>query len=461
MQKYLHFVVAFLILLFSFQKSFSQVVINEYSASNRNLIVDNFGKNEDYIELYNTTGASVDLTGWYLTDDYADLTKWQFPAGSTIAANGFKKIWASNKDTVIGTNYHTSFKLTQTKFDKLALSNPSAQIVDSVSLLLTLKDHARGRTTNGGSTWGVFTSPTPGTSNGASFSEYVAKPVADIPAGFYTAAQTITLTDVDATAKIYYTTDGSIPTTLSTLYTIPITVSITTLIRAKAFSSLPNLLGSFEEVNTYFINVTYDPHYYVLSFSSDDYDAMFNSWGTWDIDSYFEFFDKNHVQQSEGMGKVDPHGNDSWAYPQKGIDFEMEDDYGYAHTIPYKIFTDKDRPSYDHIIIKAGASDNYPFSWGDGPAHMRDAYIHTLSLRHKLDIDVRTYEPAIVYINGAYWGLYEVREKADDVDYTDYYYNQKEEDIDLMAFWGGLDIKFGSDVDWNSLYYYMQANPMT
>lgn len=444
------------------QQSPAQVVINEYSCSNRSILADQNGNYEDYIELYNTTASAVDLGGWYLTDDYNDLTKWQFPAGTTISANGFRLVWASSKDEVVGTNIHTNFKLTQTKFEKIALSNASATVVDSLTLQLTQKNHARGRTTNGGSTWGIFATPTPGFSNGSSYTDYVAKPVTDIQQGFYSSSQVVTITDSDPNATIYYTTDGYIPTTGSNLYSGPVTVSATEVLRARAFSSVTGMLPSFEEVNTYLINEpNYDPHFYVISLASNDFDQLFNSWGLWNIDAYIEFFDKQHNFQFEGMGKVDPHGNDSWAFPQKGIDFEMEDDYGYAHTMDFPIFTEKNRNNYDHIIMKAGASDNYPFSWGTGGGcHMRDAYAATLAVRQDLEIDVRTYEPMIMYINGEYWGIYDLREKVDEPDYTDHYFNQGENDIDVLKFWGGLQIPYGSDTAWNNLYYYMQANSM-
>ncbi len=53
------------ILAYSFLNS--QILINEYSASNVDGINDAFGDKEDWIELYNTTSANVDLTGWYLS----------------------------------------------------------------------------------------------------------------------------------------------------------------------------------------------------------------------------------------------------------------------------------------------------------------------------------------------------------------------------------------------------------
>jgi len=72
-----------LISLFSFQQAFSQVVINEYSCSNRNIVSDNYGEYEDYIELYNTTGSTVDLNGWYLSDDESNPTKYQINSSIT------------------------------------------------------------------------------------------------------------------------------------------------------------------------------------------------------------------------------------------------------------------------------------------------------------------------------------------------------------------------------------------
>ncbi|MBK9733039.1 MAG: CotH kinase family protein [Chitinophagaceae bacterium] len=461
MSKLLQIALATLISAFPFL-SFSQIVINEYSASNRDILADQDGDYEDYIELYNTSGSPVNLGGYYLTDDYNSLMKWSFPASVNINANGFLRIWASSKDEVVGTFIHTNFKLTQTKFEHIALSDPAGIIIDSVTLQLTQKNHSRGRMPNGSSTWGIFTTPTPGTSNNSGYAAYAPRPIMDIPPGFYDYTQGVTITDADPNVTISYTIDGSTPTAASTMYAYPVIVNSPTVIRATAFSSDPAILPSFAETNTYFISVNHDPQYYVISLASTDFDALFNSWGTWDIDAYIQLFGKDHVLESSGEGKVDPHGNDSWAFPQKGIDFEMEDDYGYDHTIDYPLFETKDRDNYDHIILKAGASDNYPFSWGSGGGcHLRDAFVQTLSQKFDLDMDCRTYEPVIIYINGQYWGVYELREKMDEPDYTDHYYNQGENDIDVLAFWGGLNIKYGSDTAWNNLYTFMMTNSLT
>jgi len=92
-------------------------VINEFMASNASVpplsegeLLDADGDSSDWIELYNPAPQAVDLGGWYLTDDPDELTQWQFPAGSRIAANGYLVVFASGKNRTAG-QLHTNFKL--------------------------------------------------------------------------------------------------------------------------------------------------------------------------------------------------------------------------------------------------------------------------------------------------------------------------------------------------------------
>src|ERR1043165_3046269 len=139
--------------------------------------------------------------------------------------------------------------------------------------------------------------------------------------------------------------------------------------------------------------------------------------------------------------------------------FHVKDETGVASDINYPLFTTSPRDTYGVVILKAGASDN--FNGNSGPsAHMRDAFAHTLAQRFNLDMDYRKYEPTIIYINGQYWGTYELRERVDG-DYTDYYYGQPEKKVDILRYWGGLNIEAGSDTGWNNLYNYIMTNSMT
>lgn len=113
---------------------------------------------------------------------------------------------------------------------------------------------------------------------------------------------------------------------------------------------------------------------------------------------------------------------------------------------------------YQRLIIKAAANDNYPFEEG---AHIRDACLHVLSQRANLALDERSYEPCVVYLNGEYWGLYELREKVNNDDYTDYYYDKDGEDIDFIKTWGWTWNESGDQAQWNDLYDFIVGNDMT
>jgi hypothetical protein len=75
----------------------AQVVINEASNRNYTQIYDEDGDNEDWIELYNNDIVSINLKGWYLSDDLSVLDKWMFPSIS-INPGSFSLIYASGKN---------------------------------------------------------------------------------------------------------------------------------------------------------------------------------------------------------------------------------------------------------------------------------------------------------------------------------------------------------------------------
>ncbi len=443
-----------LVLLSAFNAVTAQVLINEFSCANKSVIADNFGEYEDWIELYNAGTTPIDLTGYYLSDNKINPTKWPIPSG-ILNPGAFRLFFASGRNVVGAGFSHTSFKLTQTSTEEVVFSDPTGTIVDSITIRPNLLDHSNGRTTNGAATWSVFNVPTPNAANTGAFAGYAQKPTFSLNPGFYAGAQTLAMVTTDPTCTIRYTTDGTDPNATSTAYTAPITVNQTTLFRARCFSSNTTLLPGFIESNTYFINIT---HTLPVVSLGGEYATLFASWGM-RLPSSFEYFDNTGAFQFEGYGEADKHGNDSWAYPQKGMDYVVRDEYGYENEFDYQIFQTKTRQKFQRLIIKAAASDNYT-GFGGPSAHIRDAYIQSLSDRAGLALDSRTSENCIVYINGQYWGVYELREKHMDPDYTEYYHGQKEEDLDWLSYWGGLTVRYGSAADWNNLYSYITTNSM-
>jgi len=418
-------------------------------------IQDAYGEYEDWIELYNTTASSIDLTGWFLSDKANNLTKWPIPNGS-IPANGFKMIFCSKRNTVNGTQYHPNFNLSQVNGDWIILTKPNGVVADSFKIKrLTKADHSVGRSVNGASDFKLFTTPTPNANNANGVNFYTPKPVFSLPAGFYTGSQVVTITCINPNATIRYTIDGSDPTTSSTLYTNPVQITSTTVLRAIALSAD---LPSFTETNTYFINVSHTLS--VVSVCSQGVFSLVANGNQIEPVGSFELFEENGAFIDEGQGEFNKHGNDSWSYDQRGFDFIMRDQFGYNKELRHQIFPEKSRTKFQRVMLKPAASDNYSFEDG---AHIRDAFIQTLSDRAQLKLDERTSRSCILYLNGQYWGVYEIREKADDHDYTDYYYGQDKFNIQYLKTWGNTWADYGGNqavTDWNALRNYIASNNM-
>ncbi len=442
----------------------AQIVINEYSCSNLNKFPDNYGEYEDFIELYNAGGSVVSLAGYYLTDNPEVPTKWMIPDGVTIDAHGFRKIWCSGRDEYLGGNLHSSFKLTQTKVpqETIALSDPSAVIIDQRTLGITQVGHSWGRETDGSSNWKVFTNPTPGASNNGStsYSGYTLKPTADVPAGFYGGPVTVTLTTSEPGVTIRYTLDGNEPVVSSAAFTAPITISSTKILKAKAFSSDPAVLPGLIEFNTYFINENHTVP--VVSIAANSLKSLLNGNGGLVPVGSIEFFDENQVRTTTGYGQFGKHGQDSWVHPQRSLDYKTRDEMGYNFALQEKLFTQSDREEFQRVILRASGDDNYPGI--DSSAHIRDDFVQTLSVVSGQNLDVRKSRRCVIYANGEYWGVYAIREKVDDHDYTDYYYGQGKYDLHYMLLWGNTWAEYGGQAainDWETLYTYITTHDMS
>ncbi len=441
----------------------AQVIINEFSASNKSDFADNFGDFEDWVELYNTGPTTVNLGGWHLSDDPDDPEKYTFPAVN-IPAGGFRVIFCSDRDVVVGQNVHTSFKLTQTKHEYIVLSDPAGNIVNSIQMTApTQVNQSRGRKTNGSNIWAIFADPTPGQSNdpATDYVSYAPKPVFTTDPGFYypsSGSIQVFIQEPLPGFNVRYTTDGSLPTAVSALYAGPITVDKTTVIRARTFSIDPSIFPGFTETNTYFIDEVHSMP--VVSLASRDFDDLFSGFGG-EISNYIEYFEDGQLR-FEQQGDIRGHGNDSWGYAQKGMRFYARDEYGYDNNIEYKIFKTTPRDEFDVIILKAGASDNYPGGQFDGipSCHIRDAFAHTLAEKGGLDLDFRRLQHCVVYINGEYWGLYECRERVDN-DYAKFYYDQSKKYVDMLKYWGGMNVENGSPQAWYDVYAFIQANDLS
>jgi len=456
-----------LIFCFALFSANGQIVINEYSAANYNTFADNYGEFEDWVELYNPTTTAIDINGWALTDKPSNPTKWIFPSSFIVPANGVVLIYCSGRDELILADAHSNFKITQTKGNEvLMLSDASGTFQDSIRVLPNQNSHSRGRQTDGAAIWSVFTTGTPSASNIGAMQEYATIPVFSQVGGYNTVNVNLSLSSPDPNITIYYTINGDAPDNTSTLYAGAITISATTVVKAVCYSSTANIPPSFIDYHTFFINDTHTIP--ILSISGSEVsDLLGNSttWGQGNLKPHgtIEWFDENGVLLDKGTGEYNKHGNDSWAYGQRGFDYVMRDQFGYNYALQDEIFMTKNRDKFQRVIVKAAANDNYPFSYGGSGAHIRDAYVHHLSQLADLRMDERSTTSCILYKNGEYWGVYEIREKVDDHDFTDHYYDQNKNNLQYLKTWGGTWTEYGApnaQPDWNTFVNYVGANPM-
>ncbi|MAQ31209.1 MAG: hypothetical protein CMD26_00525 [Flavobacteriales bacterium] len=453
---------------------FNGIMINEYSASNCDNDGGDCGDYEDWVELFNNSQEPVDLQGYFLSDKIDNLLKWQFPNSLILQPQEHVVIYASglNPDLEISTN-ETSFKLSQTKNNEyIILVSPDLTTIDYVQLSRHKLNHSIGRTADGASDWSIFTNSSPGGANTDSYINYKATPYFNYNAGFYENSIELIINCDDVNVDIYYTLDGSIPNTGSALYgsidqsgNIQLSepgliVDNTVVVRAIAISQDNQYLNSFVETNTYFLNQEHTMH--VISIAGSQVDNLLYGNQIRPIGS-FEIFNSDGALIDEAVGEFNKHGNDSWAYDQRGLDFIIRDQYGYNHAINDKLFTTKDRDSFQRLILKCAANDNYPATFGS-PAHIRDSYCHSLSQIGDLRMDERSHESCILYVNGEYWGVYDYREKVDDLDFLEYYYDQGEGYVDFLKTWGGTWVEFGDNTtenEWDDLVDFITGNDMS
>ena len=212
----------------------ADITITEFMADNESTITNRLGKTADWIEIHNAAGAATNLLGWHLTDDLGNLTKWTFPS-TNVAAGAYLLVYASGNDGVFSSELHTSFSLSKNGED-LALVRSDLSIAHAYTNYPPQGvDVSYGIGPSGQPQY--FLSPTPGAANTSGSTGVVADTKFTPDRGIYDEAISVTITSATAGASIYYTTDGSAPTTNDSLYGGPIPITNTTVLRAAAFQS--------------------------------------------------------------------------------------------------------------------------------------------------------------------------------------------------------------------------------
>ena len=146
------------------------VFINEWLASNRNVLVDPADSDfDDWFELYNAGGTTVDLSGYYLTGNLTNKTQFRIPDGTFLAPGGYRLFWADQESsqTVPGADVHVDFRL-PAEGGQIGLYGLDEALIDSVSFGAQTANISQGRVPDGGAGPYFFIAlPTPGAPNSA------------------------------------------------------------------------------------------------------------------------------------------------------------------------------------------------------------------------------------------------------------------------------------------------------
>ncbi|MCH8903950.1 MAG: CotH kinase family protein [Bacteroidetes bacterium] len=363
---------------------------------------------------------------------------------------------------------HTNFKLSQLG-EILTLSDDKGYIVDQINLPYHQIDHSYGRETDGAQNWAYFGTPTPdATNNGQiAYTGYAPTPVFSIDAGSYSTSISILINAFPPLATIRYTLDGSIPTSSSLLYSPPVSLSTTRVVRAKAYYT--GLLPSDVVTNTYFINDSTSSSLPIVSISTDprnlwdwmegiyvkgpnaDPNMPFfgaNFWQDWEKPAHIEYFDK---QRNEGFDQdvgLKIFGNYSRGFPQKSFKIIAREGYGLS-TINYKLFDDKEIYNFKQFVLRNSGTD-----WNR--IHFKDALIHDICLKNTA-IDIQASQPTVVFLNGDYWGVYNIREKINE-HYLNNNHGVDIDKVDLLQY-EGL-VMTGSNDDFYQMLFFILLNNM-
>lgn len=440
------------------------VRINEVLARNAGGLADEDGDHPDWIELHNPLGIPVDLTGWRLTDDPAEPARWIFPTVS-LPADGYLVVFASGKNRAApGTPLHTSFRLDGAQ-ETLVLSRPDTVIADRRPLQESAPDISVGEGTTGG--WGYLV-PTPGLPNGPTFPFGINDVAFSVPRGFLDSVQMLTLVPTVPGSVVRYTTDGSAPSAShGTLYSDPISLapdrsaSTRGTRRIRALALHPQAVAGREATHTYlFVHGGAEPALDAVTRQSNTNNrrqteairnhpvysgildealldlpaiAITTSGGlptTGEREAVIEFFHPGGPSVEPGFQircGIQAVGNASLASPKNNFRLYFRGRYGES-SLDYPLFRDQPHgphsavSRFNRLSLRSGSHDS--FHWlaetanPPPPGTPSDALYLRNIVMDDLHLAMGHLAPhgrfAHCFVNGAYHGLYQLREYPND-----------------------------------------------
>ncbi|MFN2140857.1 MAG: CotH kinase family protein [Candidatus Promineifilaceae bacterium] len=445
-------------------QSNSGLLINEIMAANVSTVIDpDFGVFPDWIELYNPGDDAVDLSNFSLTDDIRDPVKWLVPPGTLLPANEYLLIWADGRDSGL----HSSFRLSRDG-EEVALYDREGRLLDMVRFGDQVEDVSYGRTVDGAAEWVFFQQPTPGRLNDGETlpsTKQAPAPEFSLPGGRYQTPLELSLSSTSPAAEIRYTLDGSSPTRDSALYQEPIQLAKTAVVRARAF--VQGLLSSPITTHTYLIreqtqlpivSLVTDPAFLWDPETGIYVDEEVEKRKDWERPATVALYEPDGSSGFQAEASIRLFGRSAIHLPQKSLSVFIQD-AGGDQTLHYPLFLDRDLEEYSAFLLRSGSDD-----WAG--AMLRDGFGQQI-LEGELNLGTQAFRPALLFVNGSYFGIHNIREKENE-DYLVTHYGVDLDELDLL-FVGyshgdgstDLNVLYGDAGDYERLVEFALSHDLT
>ncbi len=490
------------------------VVINEFMAINDKTLQDEDGNYPDWIELHNASADDVSLTGWFITDDLNEVTKWQFP-DITLAADEYLIIFASGKDRKLEKDkLHTNFKLSGSG-EFLALVKPGGTQFSTTFSPAYPEQYSDLAYGDFEGSFAYLALATPGYEN--SDSTFLLPPVFSIEHGHFFSPILLELTSNFEGTEIYYTTDASEPSTVNGVkYYGPIEITTTKVIRAVvanaggsiSMSKTQTYLFPEDVIHQSFEQPGYSSYWLSPEIGTDNFFQIPSEYGMFDIvvnhptvspvivdalqdlpvvsvvSDIDNFFSESTHPDSGGiyMYNGQPNGptkdlvyclGRGWERPVSveyfstndgSIDFQancgikihggasrstrkttkysfklgFKSEYGPSK-LKENVFGDGSPDQYDWLILRGGFAPRYG-------QQIRDPWTKWTYMEMGQHATFNQF--VHLYINGLYWGMYNLSEQLDE-NYMRDHFGGSEEDYDVIKDY--YELEAGDTVAWANL----------
>ncbi|MBK9018231.1 MAG: CotH kinase family protein [Saprospiraceae bacterium] len=433
----------------------AQIVVNEFVASN-STYADEFGEFDDWVELKNTGSSPVNIGGYYFSDNPASPLASQIPTNNatatTIPAGGYLIVWFDGQPAQ--GPLHVQPKLGAGGESIVITAADGVTLVDSYTYTAQTTDISMGRFQDGTGSFAFMQPPSPNATNvNSPPATTAAMPTASVPAGFYTSNQSIALSTTTASASIYFTLDGTMPLTSSTLYAGPISISSTKVLRAIAVAT--GLGNSPALTNTYFFNVSHTFPIVSVTMTPDDiFGAAEGIYPNYTLDlekpMHFELFYNNaQLYESDGDAKI--QGTASATLPQKSLSLKAPS----GSTFNYALFPGQTQTDYEAFVVRNSGQDwNITMFRDEFVSGLMREFDDIAPLMKKPDLNLQAYRPGVVYINGAYWGIHNIRERMNEA-WVKTHEGWNSNEIDLIENYD--EVNEGDLVEWNAFQTFFTA----